>query len=142
MSSTSARSSTPISRHDPFWPAPRSLFLGVTLYVLERHRAPPTLGVLRQGMASQRRVQPSLETHHRGRQSGRFHCRPVRRALCDVIDLAPVTASSIRKTFTSRLDLLATRCLICHVAQRLRPARTAASAISIYIAFVRGPSSA
>ncbi len=27
------------------------------------------------------------------------------RALCDVIDLAPVTASSIRKTFTSRLDL-------------------------------------
>lgn len=27
------------------------------------------------------------------------------RALYDVIDLAPVTASSIRKTFTSRLDL-------------------------------------
>ena len=29
------------------------------------------------------------------------------RALYDVIDLAPVTASSVRKTFTSRLDLWA-----------------------------------
>ena len=29
------------------------------------------------------------------------------RALSEIIDLAPVTASSIRKTFTSRLDLFA-----------------------------------
>jgi type IV secretion system protein VirD4 len=41
-----------------------------------------------------------------GRNSGRFPLSPeCVRALCDVIDLAPVTASSIRKTFTSRLDL-------------------------------------
>jgi len=41
-----------------------------------------------------------------GRQNGRFPLSPqCVRALYDVIDLAPVTASSIRKTFTSRLDL-------------------------------------
>jgi len=41
-----------------------------------------------------------------GRTAGRFPLSPeCVRALCDVIDLAPVTASSIRKTFTSRLDL-------------------------------------
>ena len=41
-----------------------------------------------------------------GRNSGRRPLSPeCVRALYDVIDLAPVTASSIRKTFTSRLDL-------------------------------------
>ena len=41
-----------------------------------------------------------------GRNSGQFPLSPqCVRALYDVIDLAPVTASSIRKTFTSRLDL-------------------------------------
>jgi type IV secretion system protein VirD4 len=41
-----------------------------------------------------------------GRQNGRFPLsEQCVRALYDVIDLAPVTASSIRKTFTSRLDL-------------------------------------
>jgi type IV secretion system protein VirD4 len=41
-----------------------------------------------------------------GRSAGKFPLSPgCVRALCDVIDLAPVTASSIRKTFTSRLDL-------------------------------------
>jgi type IV secretion system protein VirD4 len=41
-----------------------------------------------------------------GRGSGKYPLSPeCVRALCDVIDLAPVTASSIRKTFTSRLDL-------------------------------------
>ncbi|HEY3744703.1 MAG TPA: type IV secretory system conjugative DNA transfer family protein, partial [Gemmatimonadaceae bacterium] len=41
-----------------------------------------------------------------GRSAGRFPLSAeCVRALCDVIDLAPVTASSIRKTFTSRLDL-------------------------------------
>ena len=41
-----------------------------------------------------------------GRNSGKYPLSPqCVRALYDVIDLAPVTASSIRKTFTSRLDL-------------------------------------
>lgn len=96
---------------DPFWSAgARSLFLGVTLYVLETPSLPPTLGeVLRQGMASD----SEGFSHHwkriiEGRQVGRFPLSgQCVRALSDVIDLAPVTASSIRKTFTSRLDLLA-----------------------------------
>jgi type IV secretion system protein VirD4 len=96
---------------DPFWAAgARSLFLGITLYVLETPSLPPTLGeVLRQGMASD----SEGFSHHwkriiEGRQAGRFPLsQPCVRALSDVIDLAPVTASSIRKTFTSRLDLLA-----------------------------------
>lgn len=96
---------------DPFWSAgARSLFLGITLYVLETPSLPPTLGeVLRQGMASD----SEGFSHHwkriiEGRQVGRFPLSPqCVRALSDVIDLAPVTASSIRKTFTSRLDLLA-----------------------------------
>jgi type IV secretion system protein VirD4 len=96
---------------DPFWSAgARSLFLGITLYVLETPSLPPTLGeILRQGMASD----SEGFSHHwkriiEGRQTGRFPLSPqCVRALSDVIDLAPVTASSIRKTFTSRLDLLA-----------------------------------
>jgi type IV secretion system protein VirD4 len=96
---------------DPFWAAgARSLFLGITLYVLETPSLPPTLGeVLRQGMASD---SEGFSHHWRrlieGRKAGRFPLSgPCVRALSDVIDLAPVTASSIRKTFTSRLDLLA-----------------------------------
>lgn len=96
---------------DPFWAAgARSLFLGITLYVLETPSLPSTLGeVLRQGMASD----SEGFSHHwkriiEGRKTGRFPLsQPCVRALSDVIDLAPVTASSIRKTFTSRLDLLA-----------------------------------
>jgi type IV secretion system protein VirD4 len=69
---------------------------------------PKTIGeVLRQGMASD----DEGFGHHwkrliEGRNSGRYPLSAsCVRALCDVIDLAPVTASSIRKTFTSRLDL-------------------------------------
>lgn len=95
---------------DPFWSAgARSLFLGITLFVLETPSLPPTLGeVLRQGMASD----SEGFSHHwkrviEGRQAGKSALsQPCVRALSDVIDLAPVTASSIRKTFTSRLDLL------------------------------------
>jgi type IV secretion system protein VirD4 len=96
---------------DPFWPAgARSYFLGVTLYVLETASLPPTLGeVLRQGMASDtegfghhwRRI---IEGRQKGRNPLSSQCV---RALSEIIDLAPVTASSIRKTFTSRLDLFA-----------------------------------
>jgi type IV secretion system protein VirD4 len=96
---------------DPFWSSgARSYFLGVTLYVLETPSLPPTLGeVLRQGMASDTE---GFGHHWRrvieGRQSGRYPLSsPCVRALSEIIDLAPVTASSIRKTFTSRLDLFA-----------------------------------
>lgn len=96
---------------DPFWPAgARSYFLGVTMYVLETPSLPSTLGeVLRQGMASDTE---GFGHHWRriieGRQKGPYPLSsPCVRALSEIIDLAPVTASSIRKTFTSRLDLFA-----------------------------------
>ncbi len=94
---------------DPFWTASaRSLFLGIALYLFETPSLPKTIGeVLRQGMASD----DEGFGHHwkrivEGRNSGRVPLSSqCVRALYDVIDLAPVTASSIRKTFTSRLDL-------------------------------------
>jgi type IV secretion system protein VirD4 len=96
---------------DPFWTAGgRGMFLGLSLYVLETPSLPSTLGeVLRQGMASDAE---GFSAHWKriisGRQSGRFPLSaPCVRAISDIIDLAPVTASSIRKTFTSRLDLFA-----------------------------------
>ena len=96
---------------DPFWTAGgRGMFLGLALYVLETPSVPPTLGeVLRQGMASDAE---GFSAHWKriisGRQTGRFPLSaPCVRAISDIIDLAPVTASSIRKTFTSRLDLFA-----------------------------------
>lgn len=94
---------------DPFWTASaRSLFLGIALYLFETPSMPKTIGeVLRQGMASD---DEGFGAHWKrvieGRKSGRFPLSSeCVQALYDVIDLAPVTASSIRKTFTSRLDL-------------------------------------
>ena len=94
---------------DPFWTASaRSLFLGIALYLFETPSLPKTIGeVLRQGMASD---DEGFGQHWKrlveGRNSGKFPLSSqCVRALYDVIDLAPVTASSIRKTFTSRLDL-------------------------------------
>ena len=94
---------------DPFWTASaRSLFLGIALYLFETPSRHKTIGeVLRQGMASDdegfgqhwKRV---IEGRGKGKSPLSDQCV---RALYDVIDLAPVTASSIRKTFTSRLDL-------------------------------------
>lgn len=96
---------------DPFWIASgRSMFLGMTLYVLETPSLPATLGeVLRQGMASDAE---GFSAHWKrvigGRQSGKYPLsQQCVRAISDLMDLAPVTASSIRKTFTSRLDLFA-----------------------------------
>ena len=102
---------TEVPGTDPFWIASaRSLFLGIGLYLLETPSLPATIGeVRRQGMASD----DEGFAHHwkriiEGRNSGRFPLSDeCVRALYDVIDLAPVTASSIRKTFTSRLDLWA-----------------------------------
>ena len=94
---------------DPFWTASaRSLFLGIALYLFETPSLRKTIGeVLRQGMASD---DEGFGQHWKrlieGRNSGRRPLSPeCVRSLYDVIDLAPVTASSIRKTFTSRLDL-------------------------------------
>lgn len=86
------------------------MFLGMALYVLETPSLPPTLGeVLRQGMASDAE---GFKEHWKriisGRQAGKFPLSSqCVRAISDIMDLAPVTASSIRKTFTSRLDLWA-----------------------------------
>src|ERR1700684_1994874 len=94
---------------DPFWVASaRSLFVGICLYLFETKSLPKTMGeVRRQGMASD---DEGFGAHWKrivqGRQSSKFPLSPeCVRALYDVIDLAPVTASSVRKTFTSRLDL-------------------------------------
>ncbi|MFM1990376.1 MAG: hypothetical protein RJA99_3333 [Pseudomonadota bacterium] len=94
---------------DPFWTASaRSLFLGIALYLFETEGMPRTLGeILRQGMASD---DEGFGKHWKRVIESRAHFgRPLSpecvQALFDVIDLAPVTASSIRKTFTSRLDL-------------------------------------
>lgn len=94
---------------DPFWIASaRSLFLGIALYAFASPGMPRTIGeILRQGMANDEEG----FSHHwkrviQGRMSGN-HPLPEQcvRALSDVIDLAPQTTSSIRKTFTSRLEL-------------------------------------
>ena len=94
---------------DPFWTSSaRSLFLGIALYLFETKGATRTLGeILRQGMASDaegfqkhwKRVIDACE------RTGYPLSQEAVQSLYDVIDLAPTTASSIRKTFTSRLDL-------------------------------------
>jgi type IV secretion system protein VirD4 len=94
---------------DPFWTSSaRSLFLGIGLYLFETADSIRTIGeILRQGMASDaegfqkhwRRVIEACE------RTGYPLSQEAIQTLYDVIDLAPVTASSIRKTFTSRLDL-------------------------------------
>ena len=94
---------------DPFWTASaRSLFLGIALYLFESPSLRKTIGeVLRQGMASDdegfgQHWKRIIEGRRAGEHPLSAQCV---QALYDVIDLAPVTASSIRKTFTSRLDL-------------------------------------
>lgn len=94
---------------DPFWTASaRMLFLGIGLYLFETKGTTRTLGeILHQGMASdaegfQRHWRRVVETCER---EGYPLSQQAVQTLYDTIDLAPVTASSIRKTFTSRLDL-------------------------------------
>ncbi|MFC4311688.1 type IV secretory system conjugative DNA transfer family protein [Steroidobacter flavus] len=124
---------------DPFWMASaRSLFLGIGLYVFATPSLPRTVGeILRQGMADD---EEGFSAHWRRVIQGRMRgAQPLpeqcARALFDVIDLAPQTASSIRKTFTSRLELWANPLLDAATAasdfdlRQLRRTR-----ISIYIA--------
>lgn len=94
---------------DPFWSSSaRSLFLGIALYLFQTEGSTRTIGeVLRQGMASdaegfQKHWRRVIDTCDR---AGYPLSQEAVQTLYDVIDLAPVTASSIRKTFTSRLDL-------------------------------------
>lgn len=94
---------------DPFWTSSaRSLFLGIALYLFETEGSTRTIGeILRQGMASdaegfQKHWKRVIDTCER---EGYPLSQEAVQTLYDVIDLAPVTASSIRKTFTSRLDL-------------------------------------
>jgi type IV secretion system protein VirD4 len=96
---------------DPFWAAGgRSLFLGIALYLFETPSLPCTIGeILRQGMANDEEgfaARWKRVIHGRMRGSNPLSETCVR-ALSDIIDLAPPTASSIRKTFTSRLELWA-----------------------------------
>jgi type IV secretion system protein VirD4 len=94
---------------DPFWTSSaRSLFLGIALYLFETAGSTRTIGeILRQGMASDaegfqkhwKRVIDSCE------RAGYPLSQEAIQTLYDAIDLAPVTTSSIRKSFTSRLDL-------------------------------------
>jgi len=94
---------------DPFWStSARSLFLGIGLYLFQTPGSTRTIGeILRQGMASDaegfqkhwRRVIEACDA------AGYALSQETIQILYDVIDLAPVTASSIRKSFTSRLDL-------------------------------------
>jgi type IV secretion system protein VirD4 len=94
---------------DPFWMSSgRSLFLGIALYLFSTPNTARTIGeILRQGMAND---EEGFAQHWKrvikGRMSGRNPLpEQCVRALYDVIDLAPQTTSSIRKTFTSRLEL-------------------------------------
>ena len=96
---------------DPFWmSSARALFLGIALYLFASPSLPRTIGeILRQGMADDEEgFGHKWKRVIQGRMSG---SQPLSeecvRALYDVIDLAPQTTSSIRKTFTSRLDLWA-----------------------------------
>ena len=96
---------------DPFWmSSARSLFLGIALYLFATPSLPRTIGeILRQGMADDE--EGFGHKWRRGIQGRMAGAQPLSdecvRALYDVIDLAPQTTSSIRKTFTSRLDLWA-----------------------------------
>ncbi len=111
---------------DPFWvKSARSLFVGIALYLFERREyeraynqdsahtdkmieVPVTIGeILRQGMASD---EEGFSKHWKRIIDGWAAIGNPLSPQCtslimDVVDLATQTASSVRKTFTSQLDL-------------------------------------
>ena len=111
---------------DPFWvKSARSLFVGIALYLFERRdyeraynddpahndpmpEVPVTIGeVLRQAMASD---EEGFSKHWKRIIEGWAAIGKPLSPQCvslimDVVDLATQTASSVRKTFTSQLDL-------------------------------------
>jgi type IV secretion system protein VirD4 len=94
---------------DPFWPAScRDLFLGLGLYVIETPSLPRTLGeMVRQIMHG---ADDSVSDHWkriiRERDKADNPLSPTcKRMLYDFISLSPQTQSSVRKTFTAKLQL-------------------------------------
>ncbi|MGI4721011.1 MAG: type IV secretory system conjugative DNA transfer family protein [Janthinobacterium lividum] len=94
---------------DPFWPAScRDLFLGVGLYVIETPSLPRTMGeMVRQIMHG---ADDSVSDHWKRIISERDKdgtplSSTCKRMLYDFIALSPQTQSSVRKTFTAKLQL-------------------------------------
>lgn len=94
---------------DPFWPAScRDLFLGIGLYVIETPSLPRTMGeMVRQVMHG---ADDSVSDHWKGIIAERDDSdKPLsatcKRMLYDFINLSPQTQSSVRKTFTAKLQL-------------------------------------
>lgn len=95
----------PADGGDPIWTAScRSLFLGLVLYLLKTPGATVTLGeVLRQGMsATPRRLKETLEKLQGSEEPLSPACIA---ALSDYLDTSDNTRTSIRNSFTSRLEL-------------------------------------
>ncbi|MCZ4307061.1 type IV secretory system conjugative DNA transfer family protein [Zoogloeaceae bacterium G21618-S1] len=99
------------SDKDKFWSnSAATLFLGISLYLFEKPGTKCTVGeVLRQGMAADGEgfKQHWTSLIQMCQTAGYTLSREAQQALYDSIDLAPVTASSVRKTFTSTLSLWA-----------------------------------
>lgn len=94
---------------DPFWPAScRDLFLGIGLYVIETASLPRTMGeMVRQIMHG---ADDSVSEHWKqiisDREAAGDPLSPTcKRMLYDFIALSPPTQSSVRKTFTAKLQL-------------------------------------
>lgn len=94
---------------DPFWPAScRDLFLGLGLYVIETPSLPRTMGeMVRQIMHGN---DDSISEHWKQVISERDKAGDplsptCKRMLFDFISLSPQTQSSVRKTFTAKLQL-------------------------------------
>ncbi len=94
---------------DPFWPAScRDLFLGLGLYVIETPSLPRTMGeMVRQIMHGE---DDSVSDHWRQiindrDEAGQPLSSTCKRMLYDFIALSPQTQSSVRKTFTAKLQL-------------------------------------
>lgn len=94
---------------DPFWPAScRDLFLGLSLYVIETPSLPRTMGeTVRQIMHGE---DDSVSEHWRQiiidrDEAGQPLSSTCKRMLYDFIALSPQTQSSVRKTFTAKLQL-------------------------------------
>ncbi len=94
---------------DAFWAAcARSLFLGIALYLFETPSLPRTIGeVLRQGMAIDNdgfseHWHALIRERMRGADPLSAECVML---LYDATNLPGQTAGSVRKTFTSRLDM-------------------------------------
>lgn len=90
---------------DPIWSAScRSLFLGIVLYLLDTPGKPVTVGeVLRQAMMGKAKRFAQIITQRE--EEGTPLSSACVAALSDFLDTSDNTRTSIRKTFTSRLEL-------------------------------------